>query len=152
MAKSARTYLKENTEAIKQMLASGYTVQEIANIFKVDTKTLYEVMRWMGFSFKKTAIDESKLVYADNTVNIEKIVIYGNWTYKNGKRYRVNRLLYGRNSTVFPEVKHIKEKMVAVFVILLMISYIAFAMCYGHREWQAGVSRQQIEREDLLIW
>ena len=80
MAKSARTYLKENTEAIKQMLASGYTVQEIANVFKVDKLAMYDVMHWMGISLKKTLIDESKLVYADNTVNLENVVI-------GGKRY-----------------------------------------------------------------
>lgn len=45
-----------------------------------------------------------------------------------------------------------KEKVIAVLVILLMIVYIAFVMRYGHKEWQAGISRQQIEREELLIW
>lgn len=80
MAKSMRQQLREEADTIKKMFASGYSVQEIANIFKVDTITLYEVMRWMGFSFKRGVIDESKLVYADNSVKLEKVVI-------NGKRY-----------------------------------------------------------------
>ena len=42
MAKSMRQQLREEADTIKKMFASGYSVQEIANIFKVDTKTLYE--------------------------------------------------------------------------------------------------------------
>ena len=77
MGKSIRQQLREDADTIKQMFAKGYTVSEIAKAFKVDAITMYEVMRWMGFSFKKSAIDESNLVYADNTVKLEKVVICG---------------------------------------------------------------------------
>lgn len=77
MAKSVRQELKEQKDTIKQLFLSGWKVPEIANKFGVNNVAMYEVMRWMGFSFKKTAIDESNLVYADNSVKLEKVVVDG---------------------------------------------------------------------------
>lgn len=80
MGKSMRQQLREEATTIKQMFTIGYSVPEIAKAFGVDKITMYEVMRWMGFNFRKSSIDENKIFYADNSVKLEKVVI-------NGKRY-----------------------------------------------------------------
>ena len=87
-----RQSIKEQCDKVKELYCKGYTVKEIATAIGMSKESVYNSFTIMGMSLKKSAIDEKNLVYADNSVEFEKVVIYGNWLYKNGKKYRVNRL------------------------------------------------------------
>ena len=65
---------------MKEMYDDGYTVNEIAQFFGISPSSVHNSFNVMGLTFNKRepAIDESKLVYADNKLPIlEKVVIDG---------------------------------------------------------------------------
>ena len=45
-----------------------------------------------------------------------------------------------------------KEKFKIIILLLALSAYLAFTMYLAHGEWEKGLSREQIEREDMLIW
>lgn len=86
--------LEERRMRIKKLYESGLNVYQIADTVGVALSTVYNSLSIMGITLQKAAgKDESNLVYADNSVPVlEKVVIHGNWLYKNRKKYRVNRI------------------------------------------------------------
>ena len=77
--------MKRNKEAIKQefekykkMFEEGYLVREIAVAFNTNQSNVLNTFTLMGYSTKRE--EPEKLVYADNSVKFEKVVI-------DGKRY-----------------------------------------------------------------
>ena len=75
----SREAIAEQYKRMKIMLDAGCQVREIAKVFNLSINSVYNTFNFMGDSLKRTT-DESNLVYADNRVKLEKIVI-------DGKRY-----------------------------------------------------------------
>lgn len=73
-----REEVEEQFEKYKKMYEEGYLVKEIAFAFNTNQANVYNTFNMMGYSIKKPVVE--KLVYADNSVKLEKVVI-------NGKRY-----------------------------------------------------------------
>ena len=84
--------MEERCAIVKELYSKGYTVKEIAEFVGLSKERIYNALKIAGIQIKRNAIDEDNLLYADNSVEFEKVVIHGNWLYKNGKKYRVNRL------------------------------------------------------------
>jgi orotate phosphoribosyltransferase-like protein len=76
----SREAINEQCQKVKELYCKGYTAKEIAQAIGVSTPTVYNSFTIMGMSLRRSLIDENKIVYADNRVILEKIVI-------NGKRY-----------------------------------------------------------------
>ena len=72
--------IKEQCQKVKELYCNGYTVKEIAQAIGMSKESVYNSFTIMGISLKRSLIDENNLVYADNRVKLEKVVI-------NGKRY-----------------------------------------------------------------
>ena len=73
--------LEEEREKIKELYEEGFETIEIARIMGVSRSTVYNALSITGVIERRTTIDESNLIYADNSVPIlEKMVI-------DGKRY-----------------------------------------------------------------
>ena len=73
-----REEVEEQFEKYKKMIEEGYLVKEIAAAFNTNESNVYNTFTMMGYKIKKPA--EENLVYADNSVKLEKVVI-------GGKRY-----------------------------------------------------------------
>ena len=73
-----REEIVEQFKKYKEMIEQGYLVKEIAFAFDTNQANVYNTFTMMGYSIKKPV--EENLVYADNNVKLEKVVI-------NGKRY-----------------------------------------------------------------
>lgn len=73
-----REEVEEKFEKYKKLFEKGYIVKEIAEAFNNNQANVYNTFSMMGYSIKKPVVE--KLVYADNSVKLEKVVI-------NGKRY-----------------------------------------------------------------
>lgn len=73
----SRKEIMEQFPKIKQMYDNGCKVQTIAQALGVSKESIYNAFTINGISLKKSLIDESNLVYADNRVKFEKVVIYG---------------------------------------------------------------------------
>lgn len=85
-----RKEVLEQCQKVKELYCNGYTVKEIAASIGRSKESVYNSFTIMGISLKKPLIDESNLVYADNSVKLEKYVLYGKWEVKNGVRFRKN--------------------------------------------------------------
>ena len=59
---------------------------------EMSKESVYNSFTIMGMSLKKSLIDENNLVYADNSVKFEKVVLYGKWEFKNGIKFRKNAI------------------------------------------------------------
>lgn len=70
--------VREHFQKYKKMFEEGYLVREIAFAFNTNESNVYNTFTMMGYKIKKPV--EENLVYADNSVKLEKVVI-------NGKRY-----------------------------------------------------------------
>ena len=77
--KRSKETIDEQFKKMKKMWEEGCSIKEMALACGVGYCTVYNTFNLMGISLKKQN-DESNLVYADNIVNLEKVVI-------NGKRY-----------------------------------------------------------------
>lgn len=70
--------LEERRMRIKKLYESGLNVYQIADTVGVALSTVYNSLSIMGITLQKAmGRDESNLVYADNKVVLEKVVIYG---------------------------------------------------------------------------
>lgn len=89
----SRKEIMEQFPKIKQMYDNGCKIDMIAKTFGVSKESIYNAFTINGMSLKKTLIDESKLVYADNKPPVlEKVILYGKWEVKNGIRCRKNSI------------------------------------------------------------
>lgn len=79
MGRSRSGFLQQG-ETVKKMHEEGYTIPEIADALGVGIGSVYNSFTIMGIGRKKPTIDEENIVYTDNSVVLEKVVI-------NGKRY-----------------------------------------------------------------
>jgi hypothetical protein len=78
---------------IKTMYEEGYTLQKIAEAVGVSVSEVYNVVTNLGLPKRTPVIDESTLVYADNSLpTLEQVIIYGEWKIKNGIKYREKRI------------------------------------------------------------
>ena len=73
-----REEIVEQFKQYKEMFEQGYLVREIAFALDTSESNVYNTFTMMGYSIKKPVIEN--LVYADNSVKLEKVVI-------GGKRY-----------------------------------------------------------------
>lgn len=76
----SRASIIEQCNIVKELYDSGYTVKEIAESIGMSKESVRNSFNIMGISLKKPEIDETNLIYADNSVKLEKLVL-------NGKRY-----------------------------------------------------------------
>lgn len=76
--KRTKEEIAEQFEKYKKMFEEGYLVREIAVAFKTNQSNVLNTFSLMGYSTKREV--PRNLVYADNSVKLEKVVI-------NGKRY-----------------------------------------------------------------
>ena len=77
----SKKVLEERRKKIKELYVSGLNLYDIAETVGVDVSTVYNSLSIAGFTVRESkGTDESKLVYADNKVVLQKVVI-------NGKRY-----------------------------------------------------------------
>ena len=84
-----RELIAEHYKGMKKMLDEGCTVLDIAQAFNLSINSIYNTFNLMGDSLKRPK-EEIKLVYADNRVNLEQVVI-------GGKRYTdITPLFAGR--------------------------------------------------------
>ena len=80
MGKSKKE-LEERRMKVKELYENGLDVYEIAEALGVAVSTVYNSLSIAGITLRKAmGRDESKLVYANNKVVLQKVVI-------NGKRY-----------------------------------------------------------------
>lgn len=70
--------VREQFEKYKKMFEEGYLVKEIATAFNTNQSNVLNTFSLMGYSTKREVT--GNLVYADNSVKLEKVVI-------DGKRY-----------------------------------------------------------------
>ena len=70
--------VREQFEKYKKMFEEGYLIREIAAAFNTNQSNVLNTFSLMGYSTKREVA--GKLVYADNSVKLEKVVI-------DGKRY-----------------------------------------------------------------
>ncbi len=70
--------VKEQFEKYKKMFEEGYMIKEIAAAFGTNRSNVLNTFSLMGYSTKRPVVEN--LVYADNSVKLEKVVI-------DGKRY-----------------------------------------------------------------
>ena len=77
--KRSKEIIEKQFKTMKKMWEEGRSIKEMAEACGVGNCTVYNTFNLMGISLKKST-DESRLVYADNSVKLEKVVI-------NGKRY-----------------------------------------------------------------
>lgn len=68
----------EQFKKYKELFEQGYLVREIAFECNTNESNVYNTFTIMGYTIKKPVVEN--LVYADNRVKLEKVVI-------NGKRY-----------------------------------------------------------------
>ena len=69
---------KERREKIKEMYEKGMNLFDIAESFGVSVLTVTNDLSLAGIRVRKErAMNESNLVYADNSVELEKVVIDG---------------------------------------------------------------------------
>ena len=68
----------EQFKKYKEMFEQGYLVREIAFALDTNESNVYNTFTMMGYTIKKPVVEN--LVYADNSVKFEKVVI-------GGKRY-----------------------------------------------------------------
>lgn len=61
---------------IKEMYLGGVTITEMARTLNISSATIYNAVSNMCLP-RRSEKDESNLVYADNSVNLGKVVIYG---------------------------------------------------------------------------
>ena len=73
-----REEVEEQFEKYKKLFEKGYIVKEIAEAFNTNQANVYNTFSMMGYTIKKPVVEN--LVYADNSVKLEKVVI-------DGKRY-----------------------------------------------------------------
>ena len=48
--------------------------------------------------------------------------------------------------------KNTKKKTKVILLLLIISAYLAMVMSISHEEWKKGITPEQIEREDMLIW
>lgn len=76
--------VKQRYKNIKEMYEKGVPINEIAYALRIGTGTIYNALSNMALPRRRKAgsmgYDINELVYADNSVILEKVVI-------NGKRY-----------------------------------------------------------------
>lgn len=65
-------------EKYKKMFEDGYMIKEIAAAFRTNQSNVLNTFTLMGYSTKIPVVEN--LVYADNSVKLEKLII-------DGKRY-----------------------------------------------------------------
>lgn len=88
----SRKEILEQCQKVKELYCNGYTIKEIAASIGMSKESVYNSFTIMGISLKKSLIDESNLVYADNRVKLEKVVLHGKWEVKNGVTFRKNTI------------------------------------------------------------
>ena len=78
-AKRSRAEVERQFPIMKEMYEGGYTVNDIANYFCISPSSVHNTFNVMGYAIKRrTEVDESQLVYADNKPPIlETVVIEG---------------------------------------------------------------------------
>ena len=73
--------VKQRYEKIKEMYEKGVPIKEIAYALKIGNGTVYNALSNMALPRRRKAgsmgSDVNELVYADNTVVLKKVVIYG---------------------------------------------------------------------------
>ena len=77
--KRSRAVIEIQFPVMKEMYESGNTVSYIANYFCISPSSVHNTFNVMGYAIKRrTEVDESQLVYADNKPPIlETVVIEG---------------------------------------------------------------------------
>lgn len=70
--------IQQDFEKFKEMFEHGYSIREIAVAYNTHRGIVLDTFTLMGYSRKKE--ETENLVYADNKVEIKKVVI-------NGKKY-----------------------------------------------------------------
>lgn len=75
----SRVKIAEDYKGMKKMLEEGCTILDLAQAFNLSINSVYNTFNFMGDSLKKPE-EEIELVYADNTVKLEQVVV-------DGKRY-----------------------------------------------------------------
>ena len=76
----SRKIMEEYRQNVKELYKSGMNTTEIAKKLDVSYSSVHNTLVILGLSVKKRGIDENKLVYADNSIILKKLII-------NGKRY-----------------------------------------------------------------
>ena len=73
--------VKQRYKNIKEMYENGVSINDIAYALKISTVTIYNALSNMALPRRKRSgsmeYDENKLVYADNSVILEKVIIKG---------------------------------------------------------------------------
>lgn len=76
--KKERGSVKKFYSQIKAMHEQGMSAQEIGDALNLGRQTINNVISSLGLSKRRSLIDESTLVYADNSVPVlEKVIIDG---------------------------------------------------------------------------
>ena len=84
-----RELIAEHYKGMKKMLDEGCTIMDIAQAFNLSINSVYNTFNFMGDSLKKPK-EEELLMYADNSVKLNQVVI-------GGKRYTdITPLFAGR--------------------------------------------------------
>ena len=76
----SRKAMEEYRQNVKELYKSGMNTTEIAEKLDVSYSSVHNTLVILGLNVKKRGIDENKLVYADNSIILKKLII-------NGKRY-----------------------------------------------------------------
>lgn len=78
---------------VKTMYEEGYTFQSIAEAVGISVTEVYNIVTKLGLPKRTPVVDESTLVYADNSPPVlERVVIYEKWKVKNGVKCRIKRI------------------------------------------------------------
>ena len=88
--KRSQETIEEQFKEMKKMFDEGANIREVAAAFCLSVNSVYNTFSLMGFSFKKP--DVEKLVYADNSVKLEKVTLHGKWQVKDGIIFRKNTI------------------------------------------------------------
>ena len=75
----SRVKIAEDYKGMKKMLEEGCTILDLAQEFNLSINSVYNTFNFMGDSLKSPK-EEEPLVYADNSVKLEQVVV-------DGKRY-----------------------------------------------------------------
>lgn len=76
--KKVKGSVKKHYPQIKAMHEQGMSAQEIADELGLGKQSILNAISVMGLAKKRPQVDESKLIYADNSGPVlEKVIIYG---------------------------------------------------------------------------
>ena len=75
MAGRSKEAMKQQCAVVKKLYESGYLVEEIAEELGVSLNSIYNCLTVLGMDFRKSRSVGKSLVYADNSVVLEKVFI-----------------------------------------------------------------------------